>query len=462
MAGDLLATLAAFFAAWLLRFELEVIPLTKNVPEFTPYLRLVPFVVVLWPIVFYFHGLYQSRRGRSRVDEILTVVVAVLLATVLLSVVIAWYRPPAAPGSPEYFTFSRGFLGLFALTDLLFVGGIRLAMRSLLRRIRLSGHNIQRILVIGAGALGREITQKILAHREMGFEVVGFLDDDPGKIGASFEGVPVLGTLKQAEEVLAARRIDQVYMTLPMEAHKKMLQVLQLMARECVEIKLVPDILQFATIKATVEDLDGAPVINLSQVPLQGWYSLAKRVMDIAIAAAGLLALLPFYPLAALLIWLEDRGPIFYRQERMGLDGRSFMILKFRSMRIDAEASSGPVWAVKDDPRRTRVGGFLRHWSLDELPQLWNVLVGDMSIVGPRPERPTFVREFKHKIPQYMVRHRVKAGITGWAQVHGWRGNTSIKKRIQYDLYYIENWSLGLDFKILWMTLRHGLRHNAY
>ncbi len=462
MTGDLLATLAAFLAAWLLRFEIEVIPLTKNVPEFGPYLRLVPFVVVLWPVVFYFHGLYQSRRGRSRVDEILTVVVAVLLATVLLSVVIAWYRPPAAPGSPEYFTYSRAFLGLFALTDLLAVGGLRLAMRALLRRIRLSGHNIQRILVIGAGALGREITQKILAHREMGFEVVGFLDDDPGKIGASFEGVPVLGTLKQAEEVLAARRIDQVYMTLPMEAHKKMLQVLQLMARECVEIKLVPDILQFATIKATVEDLDGAPVINLSQVPLQGWYSLAKRAMDIAIAGAGLLALLPFYPLVALLIWLEDRGPIFYTQERMGLDGRSFMILKFRSMRINAEASTGPVWAVKDDPRRTRVGGFLRHWSLDELPQLWNVLVGDMSIVGPRPERPTFVREFKHKIPQYMVRHRVKAGITGWAQVHGWRGNTSIKKRIQYDLYYIENWSLGLDFKILWMTLRHGLRHNAY
>ena len=462
MAGDLLATLAAFLAAWFLRFEFEVIPLTKNVPAFAPYLRLVPFVVVLWPVVFYFHGLYQSRRGRSRVDEMLTVVVAVLLATVLLSVVIAWYRPPAAPGSPEYFTYSRAFLGLFALTDLIAVGGLRLAMRSLLRRIRLSGHNIQRILVIGAGALGREITQKILAHREMGFEVVGFLDDDPGKAGATFEGVPVLGTLKQAEEVLAAQRIDQVYMALPMEAHKKMLQVMQLMARECVEIKLVPDILQFATIKASVEDLDGAPVINLSQVPLQGWYSLVKRAMDIAIAGAGLLALLPFYPVVALLIWLEDRGPIFYRQERMGLDGRSFMILKFRSMRIDAEASSGPVWAVKDDPRRTRVGGFLRHWSLDELPQLWNVLVGDMSIVGPRPERPTFVREFKHKIPQYMVRHRVKAGITGWAQVHGWRGNTSIKKRIQYDLYYIENWSLGLDFKILWMTLRHGLRHNAY
>jgi exopolysaccharide biosynthesis polyprenyl glycosylphosphotransferase len=462
LAGDLLGTLAAFLGAWLLRFEMAIIPVTKNVPEFTPYLRLVPIVLVLWPVVFYFHGLYQSRRGRSRVDEILTLFVAVLLATVLLSVVIAWYRPPVYPGSTEYFTYSRAFLGIFALADFLFVGAIRMILRFAARRSRLLGLNLQRILVIGAGTLGREITQKILAHRGLGFDVVGFLDDDPGKAGTLVCGVPVLGTLKQAEEVLAETRIDQVYMALPIEAHKKTLSMLQLMARECVETKLVPDILQYATLKATLEDLDGTPVINLSQVPLQGWNSLVKRGMDIAIALAAHLVLLPFFPLAAFAIWFEDRGPIFYRQERMGLDGQSFMILKFRSMRIDAEASSGPVWAVKDDPRRTRVGSFLRRWSFDELPQIWNVLVGDMSIVGPRPERPTFVREFKHKIPQYMLRHRVKAGITGWAQVHGWRGNTSIKKRIQYDLYYIENWSLGLDFKILWMTFRHAMRLNAY
>ncbi len=459
--GDLVATLAAFGAAWLLRFELPVIPLTKSVPEFGPYLQLLPIVVVLWPIVFYFHGLYQSRR-RSRVDEVLTILVAVLLATVLLSVVIAWYRPPARPGSTEYFTYSRAFLALFAVADLVLVAVSRLVTRLLLRRIHLSGHNLQRILVIGAGTLGREITQKIQAHREMGFEVVGFLDDDPGKLGTSICGAPVLGNLKMAEEVLAGRSIDQVFIALPLEAHKKLLQMLDYMARECVEIKLVPDILQYATLNATLEDVDGTPVINLSQVPLQGWNSMAKRVMDLLIASAALTGLVPLLPLIAFAIWLEDGGPIFYRQERMGLDGAPFMILKFRSMRVDAEASSGPVWAVKDDPRRTRVGTFLRHWSLDELPQIWNVLLGDMSIGGPRPERPTFVREFKHKIPRYMLRHRVKSGITGWAQVHGWRGNTSIRKRIQYDLYYIQNWSLALDCKILWMPLRHALRLNAY
>ena len=267
---DLASTLAAFIGAWLLRFEMEVIPVTKNVPDFGPYLRLVPFVLLLWPMVFYFHGLYQSRRGRSRVDEVLTIVLAVLLATVLLSVVIAWYRPPAAPGSTEYFTYSRAFLGLFALVDLVFVAGTRMAVREGLRRVRSSGHNLQRILVVGGGLLGREITTKILAHREMGFEVVGFLDDDPGKAGTTICGVPVLGALRQAEEVLAAQRIDQVFITLPLEAHKKVLQLLDLMARECVEIKLVPDILQYATLKAALEDLDALPVgVNgLVQFPL--------------------------------------------------------------------------------------------------------------------------------------------------------------------------------------------------
>jgi Undecaprenyl-phosphate glucose phosphotransferase len=296
----------------------------------------------------------------------------------------------------------------------------------------------------------------------LGLEVVGFLDDDPGKAKGQFFDVPVLGTLNQLEEILERENIDQIYIALPLEANKKMMRILRSVGRECVEVRLVPDILLYATLKATLEDLDGTPVINLSQVPLQGWSSLVKRGMDILIATPGMIVLLLLLPFVAVAMWFEDRGPIFYRQERMGLDGRPFMMLKFRSMRVNAESTTGPVWATKDDPRRTRLGAFLRRWSLDELPQVWNVLRGEMSVIGPRPERPAFVREFKHRIPQYMLRHRVRAGITGWAQVHGWRGNTSIRKRIQYDLYYIENWSLRLDLKILWMTFRHGLWHNAY
>ena len=461
LAGDLLATLAAFFLAWVLRFQLEIPPLTKGVPDFARYLELLPMVLILWPIVFYFHGLYQSRRSRSRVDEALTLMLAVVFATFLISAIQAWYRPTIAEtGRP--FTYSRAFIGIFVLCDLALVISSRVAIRFHLQRRRLAGHNLSRILIVGAGNLGKEIAARLRAHTELGFEVVGFLDDDAGKASRSFHEVPVLGTLRDIEGVLGTHAVDQVYVALPLEAHRKIVRVMQRVGQHCVEVKLVPDILQYATLNASVEDLDGMPVINLSQVPLQGWSSLAKRAMDLALALIGLAVLMPFFPLLALLIWWEDRGPIFYRQERMGLDGKSFMILKFRSMRVDAESTTGPVWAIRGDDRRTRLGSFMRQWSIDELPQLWNVVKGEMSMIGPRPERPTFVHEFKHKIPDYMLRHRVKAGITGWAQVHGWRGNTSIKKRIQYDLYYIQNWSLLLDLRILWMTVRSGLWHNAY
>jgi exopolysaccharide biosynthesis polyprenyl glycosylphosphotransferase len=460
--GDLVATALAFFGAWALRFELEVVPLTKTAPDLWRYLELLPVALVLFPVVFYFHGLYRQRLYRARVDETVSVLLAVILGTVLLSGITSWYRPALAPGSIEYFTYSRAFLALFAALELVSVVTLRVAIRGLLRSASLHAGNLQRILVVGAGELGTDIAAKLVAHRDFGVEVIGFLDDDPAKRNLRPAGLPVLGETAELQRVIDENRIDQVFIALPLEAHKKMMQVLHTVGSECVEVKLVPDILQYATIKATLEELDGTPIINLSQVPLQGWHSLVKRVLDLVFSAAGIVVLLPFLPFVALAIWLEDRGPIFYSQERMGLDGRPFMIWKLRSMRRNAEASTGPVWAVEDDPRRTRFGSFIRRWSIDELPQLWNVLVGDMSLVGPRPERPTFVAEFRKHLPQYMVRHRVKSGITGWAQVHGWRGNTSIRKRLEFDLYYIENWSLGLDFKILWMTLRHGLRLNAH
>ena len=461
--GDLFATLAAFFSAWWVRFELELPAVTKGVPDIGHYVRLIPVVMVLWPIVFYFHGLYQPRRNRSRLDEVLTLMLAVAFATLLLSGMLFLYRPESAVG--EELTFSRGFVFWFILLAVFFCGASRLAIRRSLEELRIRGHNLRRILIAGAGTLGREIAAKLQAHRELGLEVVGFLDDDRSKSGTHPLGLPILGTLADAERVMTEKSVDQVYVALPFDAHRKMTRMLQVVAKECVELKIVPDILQYAALNASLEDLDGTPVINLSQVPLEGWNSLAKRALDVVVASAALLGLtfvLPVLPLIALAIWWEDRGPILYQQERMGLDGRSFMMLKFRSMRVDAESSTGPVWAIRDDPRRTSVGSFLRKTSLDELPQLWNVIRGDMSIVGPRPERPTFVHEFKHKLPDYMQRHRVKAGITGWAQVHGWRGNTSIRKRLQYDLYYIQNWSLGLDLKIIWMTLRANHWKNAY
>ena len=464
LAGDLVATLLAFLGAWYLRFELEVLPLTKGTPEFARYLDLLPVVLLLFPVVFYFHGLYQSRSNRSRVDEAVSVLLAVVLATVLLSGLFTWYRPVQSPDSTEPFTYSRPFLALFA-DPLRLPGGRRPGRAALAAGERQPAH--RRAAADPGGRRGqarsRRSPRSCSPIATSGSRWSASSTTTPARRTRGSTACRCWAPLGDLERVLAERKVEQIFVALPLEAHKKMMKVLAAVGSECVEVKLVPDILQYATIKATLEDLDGTPVINLSQVPLQGWNSLVKRVMDLALAAVGLIVLAPFLPLVALGVWLEDRGPVLYGQERMGLDGRVFRIFKFRSMRVDAEATTGPVWAVQDDPRRTRFGGFLRRWSIDELPQLWNVLVGDMSLVGPAPGAADVRRGVQAAtIPQYMLRHRVKSGITGWAQVHGWRGNTSIRKRLEYDLYYIENWSLGLDFKILWMTVRHGIRHNAH
>ena len=241
-----------------------------------------------------------------------------------------------------------------------------------------------------------------------------------------------------------------------------MLGLVEETSREGVDVHVVPDLLQFIALRARLENLDGVPIISLNDVPLRGFNSLLKRTIDVVISGAR--AGRARHPAAdhRALIRRTSPGPVFYTQERMGLDGQAFQVYKFRSMYDGAEDETGPIWARDDDPRCTPVGRWLRRFDLDELPQLWNVLRGDMSIVGPRPERPYFVEQFKHRIPQYMLRHKVKAGITGWAQVNGWRGNTSLEKRIEYDLYYIENWSVGLDLKIMWLTLLKGLQKHAY
>jgi exopolysaccharide biosynthesis polyprenyl glycosylphosphotransferase len=240
-----------------------------------------------------------------------------------------------------------------------------------------------------------------------------------------------------------------------------MLGVVEFASRECVDVHVVPDLLQFIALRARLEDLDGLPLISINDVPLRGMNNVLKRAVDATLSASVcLVGLIPAL-IIAFLIKRSSPGPIFYKQVRMGLDGKAFTVYKFRSMPVDAEDVSGPVWARDDDPRATTIGRWLRKHDIDELPQFWNVLVGDMSIVGPRPERPFFVEQFKHRIPSYMLRHKVKAGITGWAQVNGWRGNTSLEKRIEFDLYYIENWSLALDFKIMWLTVVRGLHKAA-
>jgi exopolysaccharide biosynthesis polyprenyl glycosylphosphotransferase len=454
LVSDVAATIFALAAAYFLRFRAEIIPVRHGIPDAALYGRLVPLIAVLWPVVYYFYGLYQVRRHRSRVEEGIAVLVATGFATLVLAGLATFYRGAS---------YSRAVLVFFFALDVAFVFAGRTAIRRYLEEAWRHGVGIRRALVVGAGRLGHAVVEKLHEHPEAGLRAIGFLDDDETKRGTEFLGVPVLGATADAARIVDGSGADTVFLALPLEAHHTMLAVLQEVGRTIADVRVVPDLLQHITFRAGVEDMDGLPVVHLTQVPLTGWMSLVKRLLDIAISGAALVALSPVYAAIAVAIRAADRGPVLYRQRRMGLDGRPFDILKFRSMVVDAEGASGPVWTSRDDVRRTRIGAFLRRWSLDELPQLWNVLRGEMSLVGPRPERPEFVREFKEKFPQYMLRHRVRSGITGWAQVHGWRGNTSVSKRIEYDLYYIENWSLALDFRILWMTLRHGLRHrNAY
>jgi Undecaprenyl-phosphate glucose phosphotransferase len=453
VAADVLATVLALGAAWLIRFE-SVWPTPKGAQPFENYAAFIPILVAIWPVVFYFHRLYQIRRDRSTIDEVLAVIVAASLGTILLVGILSFWRG---------FTYtSRQLLVLFLFLDVFFVSLVRFGIRKYLETMWSTGTGVRRTLIVGAGHAGRALADKLLDHPATGLKPVGFADDDPLKRALGYRGLAVLGTTSEVTALIRAHEVDTVFLALPVEAHRTMLTILKEVGNEIVDLKIVPDLFQYVTFKAGIEDFDGLPVINLTQMPLEGWNSLVKRTMDVALSAIGLVALAVLFPILALAIWLEDRGPIFYAQERMGLDGRLFRMLKFRSMRVDAE-DDGARWAEENDPRRTRVGSFLRQTSLDELPQLINVFKGEMSLVGPRPERPEFVSTFREKLPQYMLRHRVRAGITGWAQVHGWRGNTSLSKRIEYDLYYIENWSVGLDVKILWLTVKWGFTHkNAY
>jgi len=466
---DVATTTLAWVVAYFLRFHGGVIPdllpVTKGVPEFSRYALLLPLIALLWPIVLYFHGLYQLKRGRSRIDEFFGILFSVLIASALTLGatlylrVYHFFQPDVAPR----WEYSQAVFGLFVILDVLALNGGRWTLRAWQERMWRAGYNVRNVLVAGAGELGRTVAETLTAHRELGYRVVGFLDDTtPGAAGPG--ALPVLGTLDRAMDVARTHRIDQLYIALPLEDHGKMLRLIKSVGNECLDIKVVPDLVQYATIKAALEDLDGIPIISLNEVPLRGWNSMVKRGVDIVLGSVLLAALSPFLAVIAVLIKLRGgKGPVFFLQGRISVDGREFQMYKFRSMHDDAEGTTGPVFATADDPRRTPVGVWLRRFNLDELPQLINVVLGDMSLVGPRPERPPFVQQFKEKIPQYMVRHRVKSGITGWAQVNGWRGNTSIEKRIEYDLYYIENWSLLLDVKILMLTLFRGFgQKHAY
>jgi Undecaprenyl-phosphate glucose phosphotransferase len=456
---DAVLGMTAFLLAYILRFETGIIPISKGQPPIEQYFDVLPFIAVTVPLGFHLQGLYRLRRGRSRIDDFFNVLVGSIFAVVLGVVSTLYFQAYYVPDELKdrgAYEVSQIVWAIFLVLNIAFGYVSRKFIREALERRWAAGSGLRRILIAGAGDLGRAVADRILDHRELGYQIVGFVDDNSSGDRLGYRGLPILGSIGEAADIIARDKVDHLYVALPLEEHMKLLDLVDSTSREGVDIKVVPDVLQFIALRARLEDLDGVPVINLNDVPLQGLNAVAKRALDIVISSCALLVVLVPGLIVGWLVRRSSPGPALYTQERMGLDGRPFLVYKFRTMPVDAE-QDGPVWSDENDPRPTPLGRWLRRYSIDEWPQFWNVFRGDMSIVGPRPERPYFVEQFKQRIPQYMLRHKVKAGITGWAQVNGWRGNTSVEKRIEYDLYYIENWSVTLDLKIMWLTLVHVL-----
>lgn len=400
--------------------------------------------------LFPFVGLYAPQRGVTLFEEVRRLVNAwLLLAT-------AWFAFLFLSKSGS--DFSRVWsiywiVGGF-LVHLIVRGGIRITLRTLRRR----GHNVRRIAIVGAGELGREIAHRIRKTPWSGLLIRGFYDDDPRLAGAAFDGVPIAGPVDQLLRDLDGGALDQVWIALPLRAEARIRELLERLRRYSVQVRFVPDIFNFTLLHHSMTEIAGLPVINLTESPLEGADLLLKKLEDFFLSLFILLIASPLMLLIAIGVKLSSPGPVFYRQERVTWNGERFRILKFRTMPIGAESASGPVWSSRDEGRATGFGAFLRRTSLDELPQFINALRGEMSVVGPRPERPEFVERFKQEIPGYMQKHLVKAGITGWAQVNDFRGDTSLHERIQCDLYYIENWSLWFDLRIIALTVIHIFR----
>ncbi len=456
MGGDLLLTGLVWLAAYHLRYQVpavrDLFVLTFHakplVPLFADYLKALPLVLLLSAFCYQGVGLYLPRREGLLIAEVIDVCKGVGLSVLVLLAGSVFYRD---------FEWSRSFMVFYLLLVSVVLSFGHLALRLALRELRYRGRNLRHVLIVGAGRLGQEVLDRISSNPWMGLRAVGFADDSPERRGQTIRGVPVMGTLEEIPALIAAGRIDQVICALPMEDHPKLKDLLDDMAQEVVDVRIVPDLFHFASLNPSVGDLDGLPILSLREGPLHGWNKLVKRLSDVGFSLLILALLSPVFLLIALSVKLTAPGPLLFRQRRMSLDGKVFDILKFRTMKVDAEKETGPVWAKADDDRRTPIGAFLRRTSMDELPQFFNVLKGDMSIVGPRPERPEFIESFRTTVPRYMLRHKIKAGITGWAQVNGWRGNTSLEKRIQYDVYYIENWSVWFDLRIMFLTVFRGL-----
>lgn len=395
--------------------------------------------------IFISAGLYKPRRTSRITKELFLVLKASCFSLFSLAIVLFLMK--------MWGNYYPKFMFKFSLVSVPSLLIFRILIRRILHTLRRKGYNVRRILVVGTGKMAKEFANKLYQHQEFGYELVGFLLDEPTEKQISEKGIQVLGTYKEIKRIIQETDVDKIVIALPIIKYQLIKTILSYIDDSLSDIYILPDNDGFFTLRHGVENFDGSHLIRLRESPFSGWNYVIKRSLDIIVSLSALIISLPLMFLIACLIKLTSKGPLFYVQERMGLDGKTFKMYKFRSMKLDAEAVTGAIWAEKNDPRRTKIGALLRRTSLDELPQLMNVLKGQMSLVGPRPERPVFIEKFRKEIDPYILRHKVKAGITGWAQINGLRGNSSLDKRVAYDLAYIENWSLLLDLKIILYTI---------
>jgi exopolysaccharide biosynthesis polyprenyl glycosylphosphotransferase len=452
VALDLTCTVLAYYLAWLFIANNQQVVIGPF-REFWP-LPVINSIVLL--ATFLSQHMYQRRRAVSHLDEFIKIVIDNTFAALITLAILALVLPE--------FQYHRQFVILAWAINIVLLTTSRTIHAQVQWQAQARGIGDDRVLVIGAGEIGQMLMQKIKYSPKLGYQVVGVVDNGKNDHRQFPLDAPVLGTLVDVPRIIDKYAIDEVIIGLPESSHQELVNIIALCEREKVGIRVFPDVFQIMASEVTIGDLGGLPLLTIRDVALQGWNVTLKRGLDLVGSGIGLVLLSPFLLLAALLVKLDSPGSVFYAQERMGLDAKPFKIIKFRSMRSDAEAN-GPGWTTADDPRKTKLGTFMRRFNIDELPQLINVLIGDMSLVGPRPERPVYVEQFRQSIPRYMDRHREKAGITGWAQVNGLRGDTSIVERTKYDLWYIENWSLLLDIKILIRTVSQtilGTNRNAY
>ena len=456
---DILVTVVAYALAWFIVISGKVLPLDEGVLKPQVYFMALIFIVPIYLILYASFHLYVPKRIQGRRSELANICKANVIGLMLFTFVLFGLRRFVSHLS--YFS-TKMILAFFA-ANIILLEAERISIRIFLRSLRTNGYNQKHVLLIGYSRAAEGFIDRVSVNPEWGYHVQGILDDHR-PAGFAYKKVQVLGPTNHLEDFLASNTLDEIAITLSIKEYSNLEQIVAACEKSGVHTKFIPDYNNIIPTIPYMEDLQGLPVIHIRHVPLTGVFNATmKRIVDLAGALFGLIVFSPLMLVTALLIKITSPGPVLFSQERIGLHNRPFKMYKFRSMEVQDPGRERSQWTTPHDPRVTPVGRFIRKTSIDEMPQFFNVLIGDMSLVGPRPERPLFVEKFKEEIPRYMIKHQVRPGLTGWAQVNGYRGDTSITKRIEHDLYYIENWSLGLDFKIMFLTVFKGfINKNAY